>query len=156
MGPFVHRFVFFFQAEDGIRDLIVTGVQTCALPIYAMQALSTLGVFRDPENAGAFVGFLAGVIAANPERANDLIGKLLALPANDQWVIVQAIAYSGRPDWKNLLARFAPRMPTRRLMIQKYLDGRLPTLDQAGFEKSPGTLDKLRGAFTFGEQPAKK
>src|SRR5216683_4048494 len=29
------RFTFFFQAEDGIRDLIVTGVQTCALPICA-------------------------------------------------------------------------------------------------------------------------
>src|SRR5690606_18670196 len=27
-------FVFFFQAEDGIRDFHVTGVQTCALPIY--------------------------------------------------------------------------------------------------------------------------
>src|SRR5216683_4294580 len=27
------RVFFFFQAEDGIRDLIVTGVQTCALPI---------------------------------------------------------------------------------------------------------------------------
>src|SRR6266496_1408846 len=26
-------FIFFFQAEDGIRDLYVTGVQTCALPI---------------------------------------------------------------------------------------------------------------------------
>src|SRR6266496_5210083 len=26
-------FCFFFQAEDGIRDLYVTGVQTCALPI---------------------------------------------------------------------------------------------------------------------------
>src|SRR5256885_5887719 len=26
---------FFFQAEDGIRDYKVTGVQTCALPIYA-------------------------------------------------------------------------------------------------------------------------
>src|SRR3712207_8405263 len=26
--------VFFFQAEDGIRDIGVTGVQTCALPIY--------------------------------------------------------------------------------------------------------------------------
>src|SRR5256886_11927023 len=26
-------FIFFFQAEDGIRDLTVTGVQTCALPI---------------------------------------------------------------------------------------------------------------------------
>src|SRR5205823_11621903 len=26
--------LFFFQAEDGIRDKLVTGVQTCALPIY--------------------------------------------------------------------------------------------------------------------------
>src|SRR2546425_8004613 len=26
--------IFFFQAEDGIRDKLVTGVQTCALPIY--------------------------------------------------------------------------------------------------------------------------
>src|SRR3712207_2973703 len=26
--------LFFFQAEDGIRDIGVTGVQTCALPIY--------------------------------------------------------------------------------------------------------------------------
>src|SRR2546430_15080396 len=29
---------FFFQAEDGIRDLTVTGVQTCALPIYSKAA----------------------------------------------------------------------------------------------------------------------
>src|SRR3712207_7735319 len=28
--------VFFFQAEDGIRDIGVTGVQTCALPIFAI------------------------------------------------------------------------------------------------------------------------
>src|SRR2546421_9650472 len=32
---------FFFQAEDGIRDLIVTGVQTCALPIYARVLLTS-------------------------------------------------------------------------------------------------------------------
>src|SRR5438874_7439320 len=31
---FLLIFCFFFQAEDGIRDLYVTGVQTCALPIY--------------------------------------------------------------------------------------------------------------------------
>src|SRR5580700_11565065 len=30
----VSFFFFFFQAEDGIRDLYVTGVQTCALPIW--------------------------------------------------------------------------------------------------------------------------
>src|SRR2546425_7721952 len=37
LDPVVRRcvFVFFFQAEDGIRDKLVTGVQTCALPIYA-------------------------------------------------------------------------------------------------------------------------
>src|SRR4051794_41835310 len=31
--------VFFFQAEDGIRDGRVTGVQTCALPIFALRRL---------------------------------------------------------------------------------------------------------------------
>src|SRR2546423_7848880 len=30
---------FFFQAEDGIRDKLVTGVQTCALPIYTRISL---------------------------------------------------------------------------------------------------------------------
>src|SRR3712207_8942031 len=34
---------FFFQAEDGIRDIGVTGVQTCALPIFAIsQSLDRL------------------------------------------------------------------------------------------------------------------
>ena len=28
---------FFFQAEDGIRDRLVTGVQTCALPIFRFE-----------------------------------------------------------------------------------------------------------------------
>src|SRR5205823_9675317 len=32
-GPCNEIFCFFFQAEDGIRDKLVTGVQTCALPI---------------------------------------------------------------------------------------------------------------------------
>src|SRR5690349_8829542 len=32
---------FFFQAEDGIRDLYVTGVQTCALPILGIGAVDT-------------------------------------------------------------------------------------------------------------------
>src|SRR5256885_6273064 len=35
---------FFFQAEDGIRDYKVTGVQTCALPIYSQ--LRDAGEFR--------------------------------------------------------------------------------------------------------------
>src|SRR2546422_9202417 len=34
LGRLVYFFFFFFQAEDGIRDVAVTGVQTCALPIW--------------------------------------------------------------------------------------------------------------------------
>src|SRR5688572_32495732 len=45
-------FFFFFQAEDGIRDLTVTGVQTCALPIWRVQRVfPPFGVQRDPEGA---------------------------------------------------------------------------------------------------------
>ena len=39
-------FFFFFQAEDGIRDRLVTGVQTCALPICIIQ--------QDEESATRF------------------------------------------------------------------------------------------------------
>src|SRR2546425_2038615 len=37
-------FFFFFQAEDGIRDKLVTGVQTCTLPIYMKQVLASVGI----------------------------------------------------------------------------------------------------------------
>src|SRR5690606_40720291 len=36
----VSCFFFFFQAEDGIRDFHVTGVQTCALPIFSVFPIS--------------------------------------------------------------------------------------------------------------------
>src|SRR5438067_8192920 len=44
---------FFFQAEVGIRDRNVTGVQTCALPIYAV--LGDLGAQRVPVQRGRTV-----------------------------------------------------------------------------------------------------
>src|SRR6204780_3006465 len=40
-GTFVGARFFFFQAEDGIRDRNVTGVQTCALPIYLWLPMSS-------------------------------------------------------------------------------------------------------------------
>src|SRR5256885_12896842 len=43
---------FFFQAEDGIRDYKVTGVQTCALPIFDRGGLLQVG----PESAGSVPG----------------------------------------------------------------------------------------------------
>src|SRR5207245_5353865 len=42
----VSLFFFFFQAEDGIRDATVTGVQTCALPILTMRAREAISSAR--------------------------------------------------------------------------------------------------------------
>src|SRR2546427_11382456 len=48
------RFFFFFQAEDGIRDLTVTGVQTCALPISVLVGGGTMPSSEDlPESLAA-------------------------------------------------------------------------------------------------------
>src|SRR5437667_1720379 len=79
-------FFFFFQAEDGIRDRDVTGVQTCALPIYrppggyplSGSSLSSAGYFwrarrdrtrrcRSSENVG-----LRALHAAKVSPATDL------------------------------------------------------------------------------------
>src|SRR2546429_8110340 len=40
-------FFFFFQAEDGIRDVAVTGVQTCALPIFVAQVSDSVQDLRN-------------------------------------------------------------------------------------------------------------
>src|SRR5205823_9417653 len=59
---------FFFQAEDGIRDKLVTGVQTCALPIFLIGAgeAAVAAVRGDPLRAvevGVSVVLQAGVEA---------------------------------------------------------------------------------------------
>src|SRR5207244_4846539 len=65
-------FFFFFQAEDGIRDDLVTGVQTCALPI-----------FKDDD------GMLGQQRAT---QASDHVPPALPGPAED----VQALSVVGR------------------------------------------------------------
>src|SRR5256885_11326370 len=45
-GATVSKLSFFFQAEDGIRDYKVTGVQTCALPISDSDRISAAGYLR--------------------------------------------------------------------------------------------------------------
>src|SRR3712207_8712870 len=47
-------FIFFFQAEDGIRDIGVTGVQTCALPIFA-QAIPERISAGGPTTSGVMI-----------------------------------------------------------------------------------------------------
>src|SRR5262245_56240360 len=89
--------------ELGSRDAVLTwmnGYRAHRDPAHvpqAVQAMSQLGIFKDPENAGAYIGFIAGVVASNPAQAERLIAKMLPLPPEDQWAVVQAIAYSELP-----------------------------------------------------------
>src|SRR5437762_6373540 len=74
-GIYLVRF-FFFQAEDGIRDTSVTGVQTCALPIskfhhYILPALPALAILA---------GLYHDELIDAPERADALALALVGLP----------------------------------------------------------------------------
>src|SRR6266700_5198991 len=66
-------FFFFFQAEDGIRDFHVTGVQTCALPILIYAELS-IG-FRRIEELEAVLARTQIGIEEIPREALFLAGK---------------------------------------------------------------------------------
>src|SRR5262245_20823136 len=111
----------------------------------AVRVLFHSQTFKEPENAGIYLGFIAGAIASNPTKAEQLVNSFFPVPPEYEWVIVRAIAYSGLPDWRNLLRRVAVKMPARRVMIDAYLAGTLPTLTQIPLEeKKPGMMDKLR------------
>ncbi|HZC56435.1 MAG TPA: hypothetical protein VE396_10395 [Xanthobacteraceae bacterium] len=110
-----------------------------------VHALSGMQAFKDAESSGPYIGFIAGVLGDNPDRAETLIAKMLPIDPSDHWVLVRAIVYSGLPDWKELLATFVDRMATRRAMIDQYLDGKLPTLEQIDYQTvKPGMMDKIK------------
>src|SRR5688572_32637198 len=64
--------VFFFQAEDGIRDLTVTGVQTCALPICGA---GRSGELQDVVVGGCRVVFERAEAKQNPRSEERRVGK---------------------------------------------------------------------------------
>jgi hypothetical protein len=73
----------------------------------------------------------------------------LALPPEEHWVVVRALAYSGLPHWKELIGKVAARSPGRKVMAEKYLAGKLPLLDQFAFPEEPGVLGRMRDALNF-------
>jgi len=121
-----------------------------------VHALSAMQAFKAAESSGPYVGFIAGVLGTNASHANDLIGKMLSIDPADHWVLVRAIAYSRLPNWRELLATFVDRMATRRAMIDKYLDGKLPRLEQIDYRSDkPGMIDKIKSTLHFGKEQKK-
>src|SRR5208337_1348268 len=99
-----------------------------------IRALSAHGTIKDPDTSGVYLGFYAGVLGTNPAKAWTLIEKALPLPFEDQWIVIRALAYSGLPQWKDLMRTLVLRVPDRQVVAQRYLDGELPVLNQVSLE----------------------
>src|SRR5690606_40721679 len=69
-------FVFFFQAEDGIRDFHVTGVQTCALPILGNATVSRLSIL-----IAILIGTLAAAATGQADFSHVTQGDYFGLPS---------------------------------------------------------------------------
>jgi hypothetical protein len=113
----------------------------------AVKAMSELGVFREMDTAGIYVGFMAGVLQTNPKRAEELVTKMFPMPPEDQVAIVRAIAYSDLPDWKDLMLKFTERMPARKTLIDRFVYGKQPTLRQMALDAGTTPLDTLWGYY---------
>ena len=109
--------------------------------------MSELGVFRDMDTAGIYVGFMAGVLQTNPKRAEDLIAKMFPMPPEDQVAIVRAIAYSDLPDWKDLMLKFAERMPARKALIDRFVYGKHAHHRELTLDSGTAPLDMLWGLY---------
>ena len=108
----------------------------------AVHAMQDFGLFGDEEKAWFCTGFIAGVLGSNPKDGPGLIPRMFPLPDKEQAVIIRAIAYSGRPDWRELLEKNSSRMPLRRPLIDDFLAGKRPILMELPLDHggSPGDL----------------
>src|SRR6266496_2950245 len=113
-------FFFFFQAEDGIRDLYVTGVQTCALPIFfegkpidlskgwgdaraclVARVASVVECFRDQAGLASRESQLQAQIASSPELAATSCSGPLRLFADASYG-GRELDFYDRGYWQNL------------------------------------------------------
>src|SRR4030042_1250063 len=94
---FLGFLIIFFQAEDGVRDVAVTGVQTCALPIYMALAISWDMLLRSGQISFGIAGFFglgayAAALGVLRAGLSPLVSLLLAGPAKAlYWVILAAV-----------------------------------------------------------------
>jgi hypothetical protein len=112
-----------------------------------VRAMSGMGLFKDLDSAGIYIGFMAGVLRDNPDTAETLVARMFPMPPPDQVAIIRAIAYSGLTNWKTLLEKFVERMPARLALIQRHLSGKAPTLMRLPLHESPAALDALWGFY---------
>jgi hypothetical protein len=124
----------------------------------AVKAISAFGATKDMDQAGVYIGFIAGVLGANRDTADDLIAKMFPLPPEDQVLVVKAIAYSGLPRWRDTMTKFVERMPARKVLIDKFVFGNKPTLTEMSIKDDAGVIDLNWGYYfaTGWEAPVRR
>src|SRR5207244_5174253 len=95
MKAFTRSFFFFFQAEDGIRDDLVTGVQTCALPIYRVDGRVLLERTLEEADRREHSGRPVGIGDKSSDRAM-LAGRLLNEGRSEERRVGKGVERGGR------------------------------------------------------------
>ena len=113
----------------------------------AVHAMRQYGLFGDEEKAWFCTGFIAGVLGSNPKDGPNLVARMLPMPDKDQAVLIRAIAFSGRPDWRDLLTKYKARMPLREPLIDSYLSGKAKPLMEADLADGPSVVYTLWGYY---------
>src|SRR5437879_11232910 len=120
---FLMFFFFFFQAEDGIRDTSVTGVQTCALPI-------SLTMFLSPDGTPFFGGtYFPKAARFGLPGFPELCERIAAI-----WRDKQPDIASQNSEVQKALARTLPRRPSRRPELSRDLLRAVLDNLRAGFD----------------------
>ena len=114
----------------------------------AVRQMVRLGLLKDPEKSGMFVGFIAGILGDNPADAEKLLLKMFPLPPEDQGALIMALVYSGLPDWKEIATRdLVERMPARQVLLRKHLYGKHVPLLEVPLDSGTEMLDILWGFY---------
>lgn len=113
----------------------------------AVHAMRRQGLLADSKKNGFFVGFIAGVLSRNPRSTPRLVERMLPMPAKEQAVLIRAIAYSGLPNWRDILSHFRTRMPYRSALIDSYLAGEERTLMYVPIDEGPEIIYALWGYY---------
>src|SRR5215475_4236020 len=119
-------FFFFFQAEDGIRDFHVTGVQTCALPISIATIARACEAFDRTGDVTVLLADDVIAAAADAQERSDLTTSSL-FPLLIERPIARASA------WYEIMPRSQSPVPGRHGTFDDCI-ARLPEIAELGFD----------------------